>query len=730
MPLLNVPQVIWDFCDTDGCDQTYSIPLIISDLLTNRYYTIVSEVVSIKYFNNVIGKISIPDVSIYAQNSSVSSVVVVEPIGVKSAVIKINLKDSFNQTVVSEMVMIRCPDCIDRKAEPVFTVELVTKNFQKINDQLTVRCDEIVNLTAEAKKLIPGRKYKYSFGVYPTEDIIISNKTGEFFAGDDEVQNFNTLISIGAGVVKPPVFFVYFELTDLTTNITKRTTLETIACLNACGILPENIDINLDVEPQPQTTLFSIGLIDTTTLNDINVEKEYFTINNIRYQDIITQNEILTIEKVNNRTININLVNNNLIINRDNNIKFYLKIDIPNYISTGNNLVSYNKNTEELSIRLLNINSLPDSVSSDEKQVTTDNTGRLSEPVALVCPATPEKRETCSITVPSGTILRADNGNVLSGNITFQAIHYSNSSESSLSAFPGGFGINGYIDENNNVVQDDAVFYTYGFFSVEAKDENGNVASTLSQMATIEADINPDSQSPDPSYDGPVRDGDLIPIWSLDSNSGLWKVENISPLTFGKISTGVTHFSSWNFDSKSPDTCATLTLPFPRNVVANYANQINSTGLFAKQVNQLVGAINGYQVQRTRPGQTVLNITRFPKRYNNKINVAQFNFYLTQSDATRNVNSIGFITYSNDTRGRSDCTCVTEECVGPTPTPTSVAITPTPTKSNTPTPTITPTNTVTPTTTVTPTVTSTPTRSTPTPSPTQTPLPIGSSENK
>lgn len=723
MASIKFPKDIWDFCDTDGCSDVYTIATSLSDLNPNSYYSIDYELSSVRYFDNVIGEVKLNNRSpFYVNSSSVYIESSFTLIGVKTAIIKAYLKNDLGQVVASDMIMIKCAVCALHKEDP-FSVKLITEAFSMSGNTLHVDCTSPINLVAVAEKLIPGRRYRYNFKVYPESGVTLSNKTGILYAGHEVVQNFNTLAYINIDSTIPR-FLINFELTDLTKNTTKKTAIYSLACASSCGILDPNVDIDLDPQPNDnRIKLYTIKLQDINTKNEISFTTSNISLSNIRYKNVLNTGSLLSIEQTNDYTAEIYLDSPLLDIDSNNNLTFYLNISVPGYLSSGRNLICVDKNNYNLFIDLLDLQNLPNSISADTKTIQTNKQGIITEDVTLYCPPVPEKPETCSITIPSGTVFTSSDGNTLSGNISLQAIHFSNESESSLRVFPGGFNVTNYIDENNNLINDTSIFYTYGFFTVEAKDDKGNKASNLSQPAIIEAGINPASQSSDFNDSGNIKDGDLIPVWSLDDNTGTWKLEATSVYSLGKISTSVNHFSMWNFDSKSPDTCTKLTIPFPNNIIQNYLQTINIQGLYTKQTNFIAGAGNGAGVRKTDPGEKVLNIINFPKRYNNKVNVAQFNFYLTSADANSGLNSIGYVVYQNNTLGKTSCDCITSDCVSPTPTPTRPAVTPSSsaTVNPTSTPTVTPTGTTTPT----PTVTITPTAQTPTPTPTQTPLPQG-----
>lgn len=712
MATLQFQQDIWNFCDLESCLETYTLPIICTELATNQYYTLSYEVVAVQYFDNVIGEIRFPEDDnrfFSASSQSIRREPSVLLIGVKTAIIKAYLKNDSGQALAHNTTLVRCTKCHD-KYRSDFSVKLILDDINKSGDKLLPNCDLPINLVALAENLVPGRKYRYSFSSAPSTGVHFSNASGELFASSETEQNFNTLVSIISANTSP-VFYVSFNLTDLSTNVSKRTPLYVFSCGNTCGVLPESIDINLDTETVDNalssSRVFTISFKDIQNSNDIDLSDAALTISNVRYNGVLQQNRLLDIQKINKSSVGINLLDNSPILSHNHNITFYLKVIKPGFMHTGQNLVLADKSNRTIEINLLNNSGMPTSVSHATVTTTTNNIGEITNSVVLTCEPTQLKPETCDIIVPSGTVLRSKTGTVLNGDITFRAIHFGVSDEKALKIFPGGFNMSNYLDNNYNLVSDNAVFYTYALFSIEATDQFGNVAYTMSKSATVTLELNSQIQS------------NIIPLWSMDTDIGIWTQEN--PVTYDNslVDMSINRLSVWNLGIKSTDVCTTLSLPFPSTVLTNYLEEIDETGLYIKKTPFLAGDGSGVNIIKSNPGQRSINIVRFAKKYGNLTNSSTFSFYLTRENAIANTNSIGSISYTNYTSGTTKCECGTMDCtdntVTPTPTPTitvTSSITPTITRTSTPTPTST--------------STSTPT---PTPTMTQTPLPLGVSSN-
>lgn len=150
--------------------------------------------------------------------------------------------------------------------------------------------------------------------------------------------------------------------------------------------------------------------------------------------------------------------------------------------------------------------------------------------------------------VPQNTVLRDANGNVLSGNVSTQITSFDPTNRAAVPNFPGGFSVNTNTTGNG-------AFISAGFAAINMR-VNGVEVETFSQPVSIQIGINP--QVINPVTGNPVRSGDVIPVWSYDENTGVWKFEGNHTVNSKINSSGdqeffikkddVTHLSWYNLD--------------------------------------------------------------------------------------------------------------------------------------------------------------------------------------
>lgn len=663
MVSLQFPKDILNFCDTDNCSESYIVDMVINGLSPDTYYSLSYDIVYVKYFNYAIGDIEIANQTFYANAADLTAKVNIKAVGVQIAVIRANIKSDDDVIIASETFMMRCSNCNPANQTENFAVDLDTSQFSVLDNQIQLDCNQIVNLVAVAKNLIPGRKYKYSFRSTLSSDVVFSNKDGELFAGNDLEQNFNTLVFIGAySEEKPARFCVFFELTDLTSNTSKLTPVYTFSCSSTiddinCGILADNVHLDLTPKTEDYRAIYLISFYDAVTQQPIEISLSDFSLHNIVYNNISTQNNPLVLHKLNNNSLLIQ-VDRNLNINLSQTLKFYLKISVSGYIATGHSFTLVDTQSSELIFNLIDYNNLPSSISIDSQSIIVDNTGSTTAPINLVCPASPSKPETCSITIPSGTSFTSKEGYVLRKNIEIQAIHFGSES---LSMLPGGTNIHSYLNNQNTIVQQDAALYVYGSVFIQAKDVNNNVGYMLSKQATITIGVDASLQSTNINNSNNLENNDTIPVWLLDPETGVWKMEGSYVYSENNVSISMNAFGMFNLASMSNDLCRILQIPISRHISKQYLSKIKTAGVWVKKTDAINGDSNNLLVYHIY--DNVFKIYNLAKRYNNRINTLNFSFYLSTEDAMSNQNSIGSLTYQNTASGYTLCDCETGECI-------------------------------------------------------------------
>lgn len=173
-----------------------------------------------------------------------------------------------------------------------------------------------------------------------------------------------------------------------------------------------------------------------------------------------------------------------------------------------------------------------------------------------------------SVRVPQNTTVLAADGTELNDDLTMTVAHFKSTDEEALNAFPGGFNVNienaADIDVNSiegaRPTDSNVVFQSAGFTAIEIFDSNGNKADTFDgEGIDVTMDIPAGTINPETSQ--PIGPGDVIPVWSFDTDTANWNYEGTAPAQADgngglQVSYKATHLSFWNLDFFADDTCS------------------------------------------------------------------------------------------------------------------------------------------------------------------------------
>lgn len=201
--------------------------------------------------------------------------------------------------------------------------------------------------------------------------------------------------------------------------------------------------------------------------------------------------------------------------------KNYLKTTVPVYLSRPNKAV--------VEVPIINTLNPPKGVSITNTTISTNSTTKqLDNEVKIKTPIDANKKESTEVTFPKKTSFYDSKGNPVSGDINIQIVHFDNRNSSSLAAFPGGFSAADVFNNSNQSIGG-GLFQTAGFVALEMSSQ-GTEISSFSQPAVISTSINSDLK--DPNTNQPIKDGDIIPIWSFDSETGQWQSMDNSTIRY------------------------------------------------------------------------------------------------------------------------------------------------------------------------------------------------------
>ncbi|MEN9919870.1 MAG: hypothetical protein RL662_2306 [Bacteroidota bacterium] len=224
-------------------------------------------------------------------------------------------------------------------------------------------------------------------------------------------------------------------------------------------------------------------------------------------------------------------------------VDFILNASCPGYSDfTQRIVVSENKLTP-IRIKMVQLDDLPAGVS---KHVTSKFATATNGIVNSTSTASLDEGNS-TVTITKGTILKDENGNPLSGNVSAQILFYNPASEDALEAFPGGLDVQATRPDGT---VGDINFMSAGVFDINLTAGGKTVKTFEGGAATIKTILDPAMVNPKTSK--AIVEGDNIELWSMDKGSGKWKYEKMATVkkagTELYLEESIAHLSYWNWD--------------------------------------------------------------------------------------------------------------------------------------------------------------------------------------
>lgn len=198
---------------------------------------------------------------------------------------------------------------------------------------------------------------------------------------------------------------------------------------------------------------------------------------------------------------------------------------------------------------LLDTNNLPSAIVKTEKtQGTIDAATGLSEEVQVTADNSQQKGTTTKVTVPAGTKMKDNQGNVVTGALKAEILSFSEGGNG-MAFVPGGLSHSNIIIDDKGT-KTDGEFIPAGLVSVHMTANGKRITTFEGQKVNI--DIYLSEGSINPKNKEPYKEGDEIHIWSLSEGDGQWRYEKqgvVSKDTNGKlyVSHATTHLSWFSF---------------------------------------------------------------------------------------------------------------------------------------------------------------------------------------
>lgn len=200
-------------------------------------------------------------------------------------------------------------------------------------------------------------------------------------------------------------------------------------------------------------------------------------------------------------------------------------------------------------ITLVDYNDPSEGTASLVSTINLNTNGSIPE-TKIVIPTTPETPLNSEVKIKEGTNFISVDGDTLKGdNLKSEIIYHSTLTQGSLNTFPGGFNpIN--IQGPTGPMEGGGTFTTAGFFSINMKIGDKEVKS-FTEPLEIKAEVADNISNPETG--DPIKEGDSIPTWSLNEETGDWNFEGNAILVKnanGKLEAQfeAAHLSAWNID--------------------------------------------------------------------------------------------------------------------------------------------------------------------------------------
>jgi len=229
---------------------------------------------------------------------------------------------------------------------------------------------------------------------------------------------------------------------------------------------------------------------------------------------------------------------------KDNPVEFQVSASLAGYASITQKVFVHENKTKSIVISLIKLSNAPSGVS-----VAQNTNFATSSPEGQVLQISGESMNSGNqtITIPAGVILKDASGNPVSGTVSSQVIYFDPTSEDAQQAIPGGLDITAKLQDGST---SQISFMSAGMFYVSLSAGGKEVKSFENGGLKIKTNVSPTLFNPNTGE--PVKNGDVIEMWSIEEGSGNWVFEKMDTIKSVNgelvLEETVTHLSGWNWD--------------------------------------------------------------------------------------------------------------------------------------------------------------------------------------
>ncbi len=230
-------------------------------------------------------------------------------------------------------------------------------------------------------------------------------------------------------------------------------------------------------------------------------------------------------------------------------VVFNVYVSCTGFVSSNQTIrITDSKEPLKIYVPLVSVTAPPKGTSVVSQNATLNN-GVASTVTQIIAPTTSTKTEAATVTIPAGTrMLDASGAPISSNSLKVQMAHFGTGSPESVQSFPGGFIAENAVTADGKTQP--VTFETAGFVAIDME-AGGKAVKNFS--TPIDVAIGVSSTQINPITKALIKEGDTVPVWSLNSETGQWKEEGVSTIVKDKdgklvASFKASHLSYWNLD--------------------------------------------------------------------------------------------------------------------------------------------------------------------------------------
>lgn len=337
-----------------------------------------------------------------------------------------------------------------------------------------------------------------------------------------------------------------------------------IAFLSGCDVGSVDDDLALILRFEAVSTVVSGQITDAATqapITDVPVTIRFGGADADRVVDVDGGSvSSITLEEVSLLSFGLD----GAVPSPDRPVDLVLNVTAEGYLETSRRILLAD-DEQTFSLPLVRFADLPPGVETTSVRFPVIN-GVSPETVVVTTPAEAVTGARASLTLPAGTRIRDASGRPLTGTLTGRVTYFSNQVNPARAAFPGGFtGVQ--IDRDETGAPAQGTFLTAGFAAVEVVGDDGREAEMFDAPIDISIDVPPGTPNPETGRD--IDDGDPVPVYSLDEDTGTWTFAARAParLVGATVNTETgpnasrsvrfetEHLTYWNLDYLDDDVC-------------------------------------------------------------------------------------------------------------------------------------------------------------------------------